>query len=273
MCAVHLRSGKKLQGESSKAQDNKDKEKVGTQALADKKCHIEGKVNDEVVVTLEKEGGEAQPNKRKRDEKEVVHECEKPKLPYTIARKDKLQGDKLMERLVELMKKINLNISFLDLICDVPKYAKCLKDIVANNEKFQGEGIVQLSQSCSSIFKNDMRLPKKMKDPGCCTIPLNIGNNLVKKALCDPGAAVNLMPLSIVRTLEKDSLMGKTPVLIQLADMTVVNPCGMIEDMLVQLDKFIIPVDFIVLDMEEDHETPLILGRPFLATCDATLRV
>ena len=40
----------------------------------------------------------------------------------------------------------------------------------------------------------------------------------------------------------------------------------MIEDVLVKVDKFTFPVDFIVLDMEEDKEILIILGRPFVAT-------
>ena len=47
----------------------------------------------------------------------------------------------------------------------------------------------------------------------------------------------------------------------------------MIEDVLVKVDKFIFPADFIVLDMEEDEEIPIILGRPFLATSRAMIDV
>ena len=47
----------------------------------------------------------------------------------------------------------------------------------------------------------------------------------------------------------------------------------MIEDVLVKVDKFIFPTDFIVLDMEEDKEIPIILGRPFLATDKAMIDV
>ena len=47
----------------------------------------------------------------------------------------------------------------------------------------------------------------------------------------------------------------------------------MIEDVLVKVDKFIFPIDFIVLDMEEDKEIPIILGRLFLATGRAMIDV
>ncbi|KAK9183016.1 hypothetical protein WN944_026165 [Citrus x changshan-huyou] len=57
-----------------------------------------------------------------------------------------------------------------------------------------------------------------------------------------------------------------TTVTLQLADRSHAYPEGKIEDVLVKVDKFIFPVDFIVLDFEADKEVPIILGRPFLAT-------
>ena len=73
------------------------------------------------------------------------------------------------------------------------------------------------------------------------------------------------MPLSIFRRLG----LGEahlTTVTLQLADRSLKHPRGVIEDVLVKVDKFIFPADFIVLDMEEDKEIPIILGRLFLAT-------
>ena len=52
---------------------------------------------------------------------------------------------------------------------------------------------------------------------------------------------------------------------LQLADRSIKHPRGIIEAMLVKVDKLIFPIDFVVLDTEEDKEVPLILGRPFLA--------
>ena len=51
-----------------------------------------------------------------------------------------------------------------------------------------------------------------------------------------------------------------------MADISLTYPKGIIEDVLVKVDKFIFPVDFVVLDMEEDKAAQIILGRPFLAT-------
>ncbi|KAH9770116.1 hypothetical protein KPL71_012262 [Citrus sinensis] len=87
----------------------------------------------------------------------------------------------------------------------------------------------------------------------------------VLKALCDLGASINLMPLSVFKQLGVGECRPTT-VTLQLADRSHAYPEGKIEDVLVKVDKFIFPVDFIVLDFEADKEVPIILGRPFLAT-------
>ncbi|XP_019246453.1 PREDICTED: uncharacterized protein LOC109226104 [Nicotiana attenuata] len=87
------------------------------------------------------------------------------------------------------------------------------------------------------------------------------------KSLCDDGASINLMPLSIYRKLENEiGEIRSTPISLQLVDQTTLIPAGIVEDILVRVDKFIFPIDFIVVMMEENKEVPLILGRPFLAT-------
>ena len=62
-----------------------------------------------------------------------------------------------------------------------------------------------------------------------------------------------------------------TSVSLQLVNRSVKYPRGVIEDVLVKVKKLYFPADFIVLDMEEDREVPLILGRPFLATGNALI--
>ena len=83
--------------------------------------------------------------------------------------------------------------------------------------------------------------------------------------MCDLGASINLIPLSIFKRLGLGEARPTT-VTLQLADRSLKHPRGVIEDVLVKVDKFIFLEDFIVLDMEEDKEIPIILGRPFLAT-------
>ncbi|XP_015387923.1 uncharacterized protein LOC107177896 [Citrus sinensis] len=108
------------------------------------------------------------------------------------------------------------------------------------------------------------KIPQKMKDPRSFTIPCSIGTEYNGKALCDLEASINFMPLSVFKQLGVGECRPTT-VTLQLVDRSHVYPEGKIEDVLVKVDKFIFPVDFIVLDFEADKEVPIILGRPFLA--------
>ena len=111
-----------------------------------------------------------------------------------------------------------------------------------------------------------------MKDLGSFTIPCSIGNYEFKKALCDSGASINLMPLSVVQRLSLGELTPTT-IILQMADRSTTQPEGVLEDVLVKVGKFIFPVDFVVMKMEEDNQVPLLLGRPFLATGAALIDV
>ena len=109
------------------------------------------------------------------------------------------------------------------------------------------------------------KLPPKLKDPGSFTIQCSIGNSIFEKALCDLGASINPMPLSIFKKLDLGEARSTT-ITLQLADWSLKHPRGIIEDVLVKVGKFIFPTDFITLVMEEDTEIPILLGPPFLAT-------
>ncbi|XP_052291700.1 uncharacterized protein LOC127900585 [Citrus sinensis] len=127
---------------------------------------------------------------------------------------------------------------------------------------------VALTQECSRMLQS--KIPQKMKDPGSFTIPCSIGTKYSGKALCNLGASINLMPLSVFKQLGVGECRPTT-VSLQLADRSHAYPEGKIEDVLV--DKFIFPVDFIVLDFEADKEVPIILGKPFLATRNTLINV
>ena len=73
------------------------------------------------------------------------------------------------------------------------------------------------------------------------------------------------MPLSVFKKLGLTE-PKPTNMSLQLADRTITYPRGIVEDVLVKVDKLIFPADFVILDFEEDEKIPIILGRPFLAT-------
>ncbi|XP_042045593.1 uncharacterized protein LOC121791834 [Salvia splendens] len=111
-----------------------------------------------------------------------------------------------------------------------------------------------------------------MKDPGNFNISCVIENDRKTKALCDLGASITRMPLSFFRKL-KFGVLKPTTITIQMADRSVKFPNGVLENVLVRVNDFIFPMDFVVLDMKEDSNVPLILGRPFLATGKALIDV
>ncbi|XP_027347948.1 uncharacterized protein LOC113859344 [Abrus precatorius] len=135
-----------------------------------------------------------------------------------------------------------------------------MKDLLSKKRKLKED--VTIAQECSVILQQ--KLPSKLKDPRSFTIPCTIGNVTIGKALCDLGASINLMLLSILKKLRVGEVKN-TRMALQLADRSIKYLYGIMEDVLVKMDKIIFPANFVILDMDEDSEVPVILGRPFLA--------
>ena len=152
----------------------------------------------------------------------------------------------------------------------MPIYAKFLKEILSKKRKIAEEGIVNLTATCSAVIQQ--KILAKMKAPGSFTIPCSIGKYEFKKALCDYGASINLMPLSVVQRLSFGKLTP-TAITLQMDDRSIAQPEGILEDVLVKVGKFIFLIDFVIMKMEEDTQVPLLLGRPFLATGAALIDV
>ncbi|XP_058009520.1 uncharacterized protein LOC131183217 [Hevea brasiliensis] len=152
----------------------------------------------------------------------------------------------------------------------MPSYVKFLKKILSKKKRLEDNETVALTEECSAILQNKLRL--KLKDPGSFSIACLIGNMNIDKALYDFGASVSLMPLSICQKLNIRELRPTT-LLLQLTDRSVKYPVGILENIPIKVGKFFIPVDFVVLKMEEDIQIPIILGRPLLATARAIIDV
>ncbi|XP_073133337.1 uncharacterized protein [Henckelia pumila] len=167
--------------------------------------------------------------------------------PFPAALK-KAKLDSQFAKFLEIFKKLNINIPFADALMQMPSYAKFLKEILSNKRKLEEHAMISLTENCSALVRN--KIPPKQKNPRSFSIPCVI--NDVKLSLGEP----------------KSTRMS-----LQLADRSIKYPRGIIEDVLVKVDKFIFPVDFVVLDMEEDLDMPLILGRPFVATGKALIDV
>ena len=174
--------------------------------------------------------------------------------------------------ILEVLRQVKVNIPLLDLIKQVPAYAKFLKDLCTIKKGLGIEKKAFLTEHVSAIIQS--KYPVKYKDPGSPTIPVNIGGNCIDKSLLDLGASVNLMSYSVYIQLGLGELKP-TNITLSLADRSVKIPKGIVEDVLVKIDKFYYPVDFVVLDTEpmasEPNHVPIILGRPFMATANAII--
>lgn len=90
-----------------------------------------------------------------------------------------------------------------------------MNDILSKKRNLEDFETVALTKEYSAISQK--KLPPKLKDPGCFTIPCTIGNQFFDRVLCDFGASINLMFLSIYRKL---GLEEAKPIIVtlQLAD-------------------------------------------------------
>ena len=113
-------------------------------------------------------------------------------------------------------------------------------------------------------------IPKKLGDRGVPTIPCSIKRNYVKTALCDLGAGVSVMPLSLYHSLDLNKLTP-TEISLQMADKSTAIPVGICEYVPVVVANVTILTDFVILDIAEDDSMSIILGRPFLNTAGAVI--
>ncbi|XP_070046723.1 uncharacterized protein [Nicotiana tomentosiformis] len=225
-------------------------------------------------VVFEKENGEQlnpfskEESLRKDESKECKHIPALP-FPQKLYRE---KSDKKFEKFLDMLKQVIVNFPFTDLLSQIIAYAKFLKEILTKKRKIEETSVVKLKEHCGAILKN--KLPQKCGDLGSFTIPYSLGSINFDKSLCDSGTLINLMPLSIYRKLEKEiGEIRSVPICLELAYQTTLIPEGIVEDVLVRVDKFVFPVDFIVVNMEENKEVPLILERPFLAMCRSILDI
>ena len=114
----------------------------------------------------------------------------------------------------------------------------------------------------------------KYKDPGCPTISVQIGDSYVEMTLLDLGASVNLFTYSIYKQLGLGELKATT-ITLSLADRSIKVPKRVVEDVLVQVEKFYYLVDFVMLDTKPlkngVNSVLIIFGIPFLATTNALI--
>ncbi|KAL8147467.1 hypothetical protein AgCh_004972 [Apium graveolens] len=185
-----------------------------------------------------------------------------PPLPFP-KRLQKKKLDKQFEKFLEVFKKLHINIPFAEDLEQMPSYAKFMKGILSRKVKLDDLETFALTEECSVVLQQ--KLPPKLKDPGSFIIPCTIGKVSFNRCLCDLGASINMMPLSIFKQLDLPD-PKPTYITLQLTNRSITYPRGIVEDVLVKVEKLIFPADFVILDFEEDKKILITLGRPFLAT-------
>ncbi|XP_052888000.1 uncharacterized protein LOC108484919, partial [Gossypium arboreum] len=183
------------------------------------------------------------------------------------------EKSKPAREILETFRNVEINLPLLDAIRQIPRYAKFLKELCTNKRKLTGNEKVSVGENVSAVLQ--WKMPVKCKDRGMFAIPCKIGHLGIKKAMCDLGASINVMPYSIYESLNA-GFLTKTGVTIQLADRSIVHPEGVFEDVLVKVNGLIFPGDFYVIKMEEDNtprSSDILLGRPFLSTANTKIDV
>jgi hypothetical protein len=178
-------------------------------------------------------------------------------MPF-YGKKHKSKEEEHYNRFCEWMRPLFLQIPLTDAI-KMPPYSKYMKDIVTNKRKIPSEEISTLLAN----YSFDGKVPEKLGDPGIPTIPCSIKNNYVRTALCDLGAGVSVMPFSLYKRLDLEKLIS-TDISLQMADKSTTIHIGICENVPVQVaNNYLILTDFVVLEMPEDDNMSIILGRPF----------
>jgi hypothetical protein len=189
---------------------------------------------DDESISEGKEGVESEHCKEKTDSS--------PALPFPHAMTKQRKVNYYLE-IFETFKQVRINIPLLEAIKQVPSYAKFLKDLCTVKRKLNVKKKAFLVEQVSAILQNNNAL--KYKDPGCPTISCFTREHKIERALLDLGASVNLLPYSVFQSLNLGELKP-TSVTLLLTDRYIKVPRGIVKDVLVQVDKFIYPVDFIV---------------------------
>jgi len=182
------------------------------------------------------------------------------KLPMSIPQFDVLDE----------LKNVYIKIPLLQAIKYIPIYTKAIKDMCLKKppRKRIDPQTIHVIGHLVGLMTNTISMEKYV-DPGIPKVTTIINNIHIPNTLIDLGSVINVMTLETMRTIQLINLQHTTIVL-ELADRSKVIPEGILEDIIVSLDSWEYPVDFLVLQPKSNlGGLPIILGRPWLATADA----
>ena len=171
---------------------------------------------------------------------------------------------------MEELKNLYIKIPLLQAIQDIPIYEKTIKELcvkkprrtITNNPKVQVVGTL-------SDLLSRKETPVKYEDPGNPIVTVQIYGQTFSNALVDLGGTINILTTTTCQKLGI-TLVEPTSTLLELADRSVVRLEGTLHDVMVSVDSWEYPADFMIINPKNRLDGhPLILGRPWLATVDA----
>ncbi|XP_020997210.1 uncharacterized protein LOC110280488 [Arachis duranensis] len=139
---------------------------------------------------------------------------------------------RIYSRFLDLFASLNVNIPFIKAIQQMPAFIKYMKELLPRKSSLKRGQTIVMNKECSALIQPE--LPTKRRDPGSFHIPCAIGETLFDRALCDLGASINLMPLSLVKRMQINEIL---------------------------------PTDVVIRESPAPNHT----GRPFLATARALI--
>ncbi|MCI17394.1 hypothetical protein A2U01_0038541, partial [Trifolium medium] len=144
----------------------------------------------EQEVSSKKEGS--------KDKVKTQEEVPYPRIPYPRKKKLKTK-DHHFKKFMKMLNSLQVNLPLAEALEQMPLYAKFLKELLTKKRKPLDDDTVDMTEECSALIQK--KLPQKKKDPGSFTIPCSIGNLTIGRALCDLGASINLMTLSMMKKI------------------------------------------------------------------------
>ncbi|KAL1568840.1 hypothetical protein AAHA92_00397 [Salvia divinorum] len=135
---------------------------------------------------------------------------------------------------MEIFGKLEINLPFLQALKLSP-FSRFIKEFIAGKAKTDGK--IVIGENVSAVIQK-RKLPSKRTDPRMFTLPITIGDVKIEHAICDLGASINVLPLSVYQKLS-GAKMVDTKVVIQLADHSCIHPEGVLENVIVKIHNYL----------------------------------
>jgi hypothetical protein len=153
--------------------------------------------------------------------------------------------------------------------CNISEVILFLQKLALSPNAFTNHITNALMKIREEKLKEKASIPKKLEDGWEPIIDMHV-NGFDCHALCDLGASISIMPRKIYDMLGLPPL-EKCYFDVPPADVANKKPLGRINDVLIMVNNNLVPVDFLVMDVECNASCPIILGRPFLRTVGAII--